>query len=257
MVHVRGEAGIGKTRLADEFQRRAREAGFACHTGLVLDFGTGAGRDAIRALVRGMLGLEVSSDATAARAAAELALGMGLVDCEDAVFLNDLLDLPQPTEQRAAYDAMNNAMRIEGKQRTLFRLADRASRLQPRLLIVEDLHWADKLTLTYLAELTKAAPGCPLLVLTTTRIQGEPASQTWHLPSAAPLITINLGPLHDADARALADALVTTSAEAVERCIARAQAPRPALRVHRQSGREVARAREGPCATRRKGIGCS
>jgi class 3 adenylate cyclase/tetratricopeptide (TPR) repeat protein len=223
VVHVRGEAGIGKTRLAEEFQRLAREAGFACHTGLVLDFGTGAGRDAIRALVRGMLGLEVSSDATAARAAAEVALlGAGLVEPEDAVFLNDLLDLPQPTEQRAAYAAMSNAMRIEGKQRTLFRLAERASRLQPRLLIVEDLHWADKLTLTYLAELTKAAPGCPLLVLTTTRIQGEPASQTWHLPSAAPLITIDLGPLRDADARALADALVTTSAGAVERCIARA-----------------------------------
>ena len=223
VVHVRGEAGIGKTRLAEEFQRLAREAGFACHTGLVLDFGTGAGRDAIRALVRGMLGLEVSSDATAARAAAELALlGAGLVEPEDAMFLNDLLDLPQPTEQRAAYAAMSNAMRIEGKQRTLFRLAERASRLQPRLLIVEDLHWADKLTLTYLAELTKAAPGCPLLVLTTTRIQGEPASQTWHLPSTAPLITIDLGPLHDADARALADALVTTSAGAVERCIARA-----------------------------------
>jgi tetratricopeptide (TPR) repeat protein len=222
-MHVRGEAGIGKTRLVEEFQRLAREAGFACHAGLVLDFGTGTGRDAIRALVRGILGLEISSDTKAARSAADMALGAGLVEREDAAFLNDLLDLTQATEQRAAYDAMNNAMRIEGKQRTLFRLAERASRRQPRFLIVEDLHWADKLTLTYLAELTRAAaPGCPLLVVTTTRIHGEPASHTWRVPGAAPLITMDLGPLHDEDARAMADALVRTSAEAVERCVARA-----------------------------------
>jgi class 3 adenylate cyclase len=195
VVHVRGEVGIGKTRLAEEFQRLAQEAGFACHTGLVLDFGTGTGQDAIRALVRGLLGLEVSSDTIAVRAAAEAALGAGLVEREDPVFLYDLLDLPQSTEQRAAYDAMNNAMRIEGKQRTLTRLVERASRVQPRFLIVEDLHWADKLTLTYLTELTKAAPGCPLLVMTTTRIEGEPASQTWRVPNAAPLITIDIGPL--------------------------------------------------------------
>ena len=222
VVHVRGEAGIGKTRLAEEFQRLAREAGFACHTGLVLDFGTGAGRDAIRALVRGILGVGASSDTTAARAAAEVALSAGLVDREDAVFLNDLLDVSQPMEQRAAYDAMNNAMRIEGKQRTLFRLAERASHLQPRFLVIEDLHWADKLTLTYLAELTKAAPGCPLLLVTTSRIHGEPTNQTWRLPSPAPLITFDLGPLRDEDARAMADALVTTSAQAVERCVTRA-----------------------------------
>src|SRR4030095_4808381 len=149
-VHVRGEAGIGKTRLVEEFQRLARDTGFACHTGLVLDFGTGAGRDAIRTLVRGILGLEVSSDAAAARAAARVALDAGLVGRENAVFLNDLLDLQQPTEQRAAYDAMSNAMRIEGKQRTLFRLAARGRRRQPRLLLVEDLPLADKLAHTYL-----------------------------------------------------------------------------------------------------------
>ncbi|MGT2466341.1 ATP-binding protein [Mesorhizobium atlanticum] len=53
VVHVRGEAGIGKTRLVEEFQRLAAEQGFECHTGLVLDFGAGSKRNAIRALVRG------------------------------------------------------------------------------------------------------------------------------------------------------------------------------------------------------------
>ena len=54
-VYVRGEAGIGKTRLVEEFQAAARRAGFVCHTGLVLDFGAGTGQDAIRSLVRSLL----------------------------------------------------------------------------------------------------------------------------------------------------------------------------------------------------------
>jgi len=40
----------------------------------------------------------------AARAAASRALAEGLVAAGDAVFLYDLLDIEQPTEQRAVYD---------------------------------------------------------------------------------------------------------------------------------------------------------
>ncbi|HEX6114074.1 MAG TPA: ATP-binding protein [Geminicoccaceae bacterium] len=50
-VVVRGEAGIGKTRLVEEFQALAQAEGFACHSALVLDFGGGIGQDAIRTLV--------------------------------------------------------------------------------------------------------------------------------------------------------------------------------------------------------------
>ena len=221
-VHVRGEAGIGKTRLIEEFQRLARDAGFACHTGLVLDFGTGAGRDAIRTLVRSILGLAISSDLATTRAAAEAALRDNLVERDDAVFLNDFLDLPQPVELRSAYDAMTNATRIEGKQRTLFGLAERASRAQPRVFFVEDLHWADELTLNYLTEFGKAAAAGPLVLVTTTRIEGDPLGHAWRVQNSGPLTTLNLGPLREEDARAMADALVTASAEAVDRCVARA-----------------------------------
>jgi hypothetical protein len=80
-----GAAGIGKTRLIEEVQRAATEAGFVCHVALVLDFGSGAGRDAIRALARSLLELEVTSDSEATRAAAATALSSDLVVSEDAV----------------------------------------------------------------------------------------------------------------------------------------------------------------------------
>jgi class 3 adenylate cyclase len=56
-VFVRGEAGIGKTHLVEEFRRWAEVEGFAAHTGLVLDFGAATGQDAIRSIVRSLLEL--------------------------------------------------------------------------------------------------------------------------------------------------------------------------------------------------------
>jgi hypothetical protein len=146
-LHVRGEAGIGKTRLIDEVQRAAVEAGFVCHAALVLDFGGGAGRDAIRALARSLLNLEVTSNPEATPAAAATALASDLVGKDDAVFLNDMLDLPQPPELRGLYEAMDSTTRSRGQQGVLARILGRTSRQHPRLLVVEDLHWADQPTL--------------------------------------------------------------------------------------------------------------
>ncbi len=123
---VRGEAGIGKTRLIEEFQDTAEKAGLACHAGLVLDFGAGTGRDAVRTLVRGLLGVNhLGGGAEAVAAVAGAALAGGLVVEADAVFLNHLLDLPQPVELRGVYDAMDNASRNQGKRATVARLSSR------------------------------------------------------------------------------------------------------------------------------------
>jgi class 3 adenylate cyclase/tetratricopeptide (TPR) repeat protein len=222
-VYVRGEAGIGKTRLIEEIQRTATESGFACHVALVLDFGGGVGHDAIRALARGLLGVEVTSDVETVRAAAAAALSSGVVALDDAVFLNDLLNLPQPPELRPIYEAMDSGMRSRGRERVIARILDHKSRQQPRLLIVEDLHWADEPVLIQLAKLTTAAAQHSVLLIMTSRIEGDPLDQAWRTEAAgASLTTIDLGPLPSDDARALADALIAANTTFAERCVERA-----------------------------------
>jgi len=222
-IFIRGEAGIGKTRLIEEVQRKATEAGFACHAALVLDFGSGAGRDAIRALARSLLGVEVTSHTDVVRAAAATALSSGVVASDDVVFLNDLLNLPQPPELRPIYEAMDAGTRSRGQLDSVARILDHKSRQCPRLLVVEDLHWADPLVLVQLARLTTVVAGHPALLIMTSRIEGDPLDETWRAQvSGASLTTIDIGPLPLYDARALAEALIAANTAFAERCVERA-----------------------------------
>ena len=224
-VYVRGEAGIGKTRLVEEFQAAARRAGFVCHTGLVLDFGAGTGQDAIRSLVRSLLGLEPGggSDRAAVHAAGEWAVADGLVVAERRVYLNDLLDLPQPVELRALYDAMDSSNRARGTRETVAELIARVSAERPLLLVIEDVHWADRPTLDHLATLTETAAEHPAVLVMTSRVEGDPLDDAWRPHTGRrPLVTIDLGPLRPQESEILAGAYFKAHAELARRCVERA-----------------------------------
>ncbi len=222
-VVVRGEAGMGKTRLVEEFTTMAEARGFASHKGLVLDFGVGKGQDAVRSLVRSLLGLSGGGEAKR-DAAAERAVETGWADADQRVFLNDLLDLPQPTELRALYDAMDNQARNRGKQDLVAALIRAASRANPLLLMVEDLHWAGSLMVAHLAAMAATARDCPALLVITTRVEGDPLDSAWRgTTQGCPLLTIDLGPLREAEARELAGGLMEMSNQVARDCIERAE----------------------------------
>ncbi len=223
-VLLRGEAGIGKTRLVEAFAAAARAQGFSGHRGLVLDFGVGKGQDAVRSLVRSLLGSDAGADEGARAQAADAALTAGWFEADQRVFLNDLLDLAQPLDLRGLYDAMDNATRNQGKQTVVARLVEGASGREPVLLTVEDVHWAEGLTLAHLARLTAAVRDCAAVLVMTTRIEGDPLDGTWRSTTGgAPLMTMDLPPLREAEALELAGGLIEVSEQVARDCIARAE----------------------------------
>ena len=223
-LYVRGEPGIGKTRLVEEFAKIADEQGLSTHRGLVLPFGVSKGSDAIRSLVRSLLGVRLEASADERLRAAERSLVRGYLTPAQAVFLNDLLDLPQPIEQKALYDAMENKTRNEGKQAVVCGLIAAASRRRPLLVIVEDVHWSNALTLAHLAAMTKTVALCPAVLVMTSRIEGDQLDQSWRNGTdGAPFISIDLSPLREQESIALIGEFVDASDALAASCLERAR----------------------------------
>ena len=223
VVYVRGEAGIGKTRLVDEMRRFAKASGFVTHRGLVLDFGVAKGHDPIRAILLSLLGLFPSSEAEIRRALADRLFAEQTVARENAAFLHDLLELPQTTEQRALYDAMDAAARERGKRALAAALVAHCSRAQPTLLIVEDLHWADPQVLGYLASFAATVSGVPGFLVMTSRAEGDQLDATWRASCrGTPFATIDLGPLRGDEALSLVGTFIDASHSVALACIERA-----------------------------------
>jgi class 3 adenylate cyclase/tetratricopeptide (TPR) repeat protein len=220
---LRGEPGIGKTRLLEEYRDLARQRGFDWHRGLVLDFGAGKGLDAIATVVSGLLGISHNADAAEKSLAATRAVTSSAVDIEQQVYLNDLLNLPQPMDLRSLYDAMDNATRTTGKEELVMRLVKNVATASPIVIAVEDIHWADSATLSYLARLAGACATDPALMVMTSRVEGDPIDVAWRAASAgAPLTTVDLGPLRPDEAFSFANDYFDATERFARTCVERA-----------------------------------
>ena len=222
-VYIRGEPGIGKTRLIDEFTKIAEEKGVSTHRGLVLPFGAGKGQDAVRSLVGSLLGITPGGGKSERQRMADKALNEGLLDPDQAVFTNDLLGLPQPANLRALYNAMDNTTRNAGKQAVVSALVSTTSNSHPLLVIVEDVHWADTITMAHLSNSTKTVAQCPVLLVMTSRIEGDQLDRQWLSGTeGSPFFIIELGPLRTQDAITLISKFISSTDPLAERCLERA-----------------------------------
>jgi len=222
-ILVRGEAGIGKSRLVEEMTRLARASGLLNHKALVLDFGAGKGQEAVPSLVRSFLGITQGSNKRERESALDQAEADAIVDSENRVFLNDLLDLTQPLRLRTLYDAMDQRARKEGKRIAVVEMLGKLAARNPVFVVIEDLHWADSITLDYLAGLAAAVADCPALMVLTSRGEGDPLDTTWRARTGeAPIVTWDLSPLRKEESIMLVSTFIDASDSLAIRCIERA-----------------------------------
>jgi hypothetical protein len=168
VICIRGEAGIGKSRLAQAFEDEAVSLGFACHASRVLDFGSRTGHDALRTLLRDLLAIDTGALEDKRTQLTRL-VETGFLAKDSIVFLPDLLAIDPLPSERALQTAMDMAARTEGRREAIRQIVQHASDSCPRMLICEDIHWADDELLGDLASIGAAVNDCPALLVVTCR----------------------------------------------------------------------------------------
>jgi class 3 adenylate cyclase/tetratricopeptide (TPR) repeat protein len=221
---VRGEPGIGKTRLIEEFDRIAQAKALSGHRGLILDFGVAKGHDAIRDLVASMLSLGPDEDSAGRQETARRAVADGLVSPDNRTFLHAFLGIPPPPETRELFDAMDVATRKQGAIETIGELIGSLCDHGALLLIVEDIHWADQSTLDLLAGIAAAVANVPALLVMTTRVEGLVLERGWLVVVGdCPATTMDLRPLRREESLRLAADLAGDGLGALEALVRRSE----------------------------------
>ena len=223
VVYIRGEAGIGKTRLSAKFRDIARDMAYVSHRALVLDFGVGKEQNVVRTLVCSLISLSPDSSVEAREEAVELACSKGSIDPGQRIHLNALLNIPQPVELSSLYDAIDRGGREQGRTGVVTALLNSLSQLQSLLVFIEDIHWASEAEIKFLAGVTKALVDQACILVLTSRIERDPLDQSWKQQTAStPFSTIDLRPLRPADAMAMAANYFDASAHFAQLCVERA-----------------------------------
>jgi class 3 adenylate cyclase len=164
---LRGEPGIGKSRLVTELRRRANEPPVQWLEAGCVSYGQEVPYALALGIVRAVLGLsDEGMDPAAIRDRLMTALGSAASDV--GAHMAQLLSLDlEPWEHEEVIGLAPDALRaayIEGIGALL-----RSAIREPTVLVCEDVHWADEASVDLLARLLRLVHELPVLVMLSAR----------------------------------------------------------------------------------------
>ena len=192
-VLIVGEPGLGKSRLVEEFHARLHEVP---HTWVEWSCSQLLQNTPLHPLAEWGRQRFGGADVPAERRLADLEHTLTLINLdptENVPLLGPLLDMPLPKDRRLAL-APEELRRRQFAALTGWTIA--SARVQPVVLVFEDLQWADPTTLDLLRGLAERGVLAPLFIVATARPEFRPP---WSMHSHHG--TISLAPLDRSQVR--------------------------------------------------------
>ncbi|HEV7893361.1 MAG TPA: protein kinase [Pyrinomonadaceae bacterium] len=175
VLTIVGDAGLGKSRLLDEFSSEVEllAAPAVVFNGRASQWARGLPFALVRDVFSLRFGIQDSDEPRVARAKFEQGMLEALGDDEEALmrahFVGHLTGLDFSSSPHLA-GILHDAKQVRGRAfhyaAEFFR---RVAQRRPALLILDDLHWADDGSLDFIHHLARECASCPLLVVCTTR----------------------------------------------------------------------------------------
>jgi len=163
---VVGNAGIGKSRLCFEFVERARSQGVEVFQGTCVPYASTVPLHPVLDLVRGFFGIEEADSAAEQRRKIAGTLTLMNLDCRDSMqLLFEYLGVAAPGEAAST-------IAPEMRQQELFSMLGKllpGTAAQPRVILLEDLHWLDEISEQFVAGLAAELEGTATLLLLNYR----------------------------------------------------------------------------------------
>jgi DNA-binding winged helix-turn-helix (wHTH) protein/tetratricopeptide (TPR) repeat protein len=166
-VGIVGDPGMGKTRLLYEFRQSLGDQAVTYYEGHCLPYGQATPYLPVRDLVGQACGIRGTDSPEAITRTIRRYLQEAGLRAEEALpVLLQLLGLPVETP---SFTQLSPQARKARTFTALHQMSQYASRRQPLVLAVENLHWMDALSAEWLATLVERLANTPILLLGTYR----------------------------------------------------------------------------------------